>query len=590
MRWETLGLPERLREASAGRSIRASDDGDPVDDGLADVRDEVEILELLGKGGMGIVHRARQRALNRDVAIKRLRPEASEAAAARLCREARITGSLEHPNILPIHALGVGADGRPSVLMKRVSGVSYEALLADPEHAMWRTLPEDRWRAHVETLSGVCRALEFAHSRGVLHRDVKPANVMLGEFGEVFLLDWGIALRVGEAPQKGVVGTPAYMAPEMIEQGPFTPRTDVYLVGATLFHALSGRPLHAGGRFVDVVEHILEGPPVELGPDVPPELARICARATAREPEARFRSVRELREALQAALEHRASVALTTSAEARGAVIGEAGADEATVRRAFDEARFALAEALRIWPENAEARRLATSVRGAMFDFEVRAGNAGAAEALLAELEAPDPARAAQLDLLRTQQASRAQRTEALERGAAERDPRVGARTRRLAFAGLGGLLLAATFALSMTRIVVDYPQQLTLQVMIGVGSVAILALLWRSERHNTLSRQLAALGVFTYAYACAFTAIGWGLGLPIVQLLLLECFAVLPAFLFGGFVLDRRVLFGAPVLIFGVVFGMVSPTHAGIAVPIASCGGVIAAALALWLDAPAGD
>ena len=114
--------------------------------------------------------------------------------------------------------------------------------------------------------------------------------------------------------------------------------------------------------------------------------------------------------------------------------------------------------------------------------------------------------------------------------------------------------------------------------------------MLWRSERHNTRSRQLAALGVFTYAYACAFTAIGWGLGLPIVQLLLLECFAVLPAFLFGGFVLDRRVLFGAPVLVFGVLFGMVSPAHAGIAVPIASCGGVIAAALALWLDAPAGD
>lgn len=544
--------------------------------------DDVDILETIGEGGMGVVHRGRQRTLERDVAVKRLKPDATDAAADRLRREAVITGGLEHPNILPIHALGVGDDGRPSVVMKRVSGVSYKALLDDPDHPMWRDLAADRTQAHVDTLSAVCRALELAHSRGVLHRDVKPANIMLGEFGEVFLLDWGLAIHTDEPAATRVVGTPAYMAPEMIEGGPFTAQTDVYLVGATLHHALTGRALHTGESHAALVRKILEGAPPDLA-GAPSELAAICRRAVARDPAERFASIRELREAMRDAMAHRASVSLTQTAARNSEVLHQHGVEETTYRRTFDEARFALTEALRIWPDNEEARVLVRVVRAAMFDFEISKENVGAAAALLAELEPPDEDRAARLEALKVELAEKKARTEALERMAADRDPAVGARTRTLALAGYGLAVILITGVMFGFRLNVGYPEMLGLQFAMGLGGAAVLVIVWRPTEHNERSRQLVTLVVGMAIVMLGFTALGWVLALPIVEVLLLESFAMLPGYLIGGLALDRRVAYATPVVLAGIGFGLLVPAHAPLGVAIAQVGGVSAAVLALW-------
>ena len=191
--------------------------GDPVagDPSGPDLR----LKEELGRGGMGVVNLAWQASLERDVAIKQVRRDASVG----LLREARIMGALEHPNIIPVHALGLDRDGRPVMVMKRVSGVVLHELLADPTHGHWdKILAADPLSRKVRVLMEVCQALHFAHARGVLHRDVKPDNVMVCNFGEVYLLDWGVAAHLGEGGQLttgAVVGTPAYMAPEMARAG-----------------------------------------------------------------------------------------------------------------------------------------------------------------------------------------------------------------------------------------------------------------------------------------------------------------------------------------------------------------------------------
>ena len=189
----------------------------------------------LGRGGMGVVLRAEQRSLERDVAVKTT-DVSDERAARALVREGRLMGGLEHPSVVPVHALGMGAAGRPLLVMKRVEGVTWRTLLRDPEHEGWKPLlggHQDRLRAHVEILAEVCRALAFAHDRGVVHRDVKPENVMIGGFGEVYLLDWGVALRLRDRETDAIalVGTPGYLAPEMISGNPeeVDARTDVYL-------------------------------------------------------------------------------------------------------------------------------------------------------------------------------------------------------------------------------------------------------------------------------------------------------------------------------------------------------------------------
>ncbi|HSD87355.1 MAG TPA: serine/threonine-protein kinase, partial [Kofleriaceae bacterium] len=195
------------------------------------------IVEQLGKGGMGEVLLAIDVTLNREVAIKRmLTPDPSESQVARFLREARVQGRLEHSAIAPVYELSRDVDGRPFFVMKRLSGTTLADIIDD--NAEGYTL-QRLLRAFTE----VCHAVELAHSRGVIHRDLKPSNIMLGDFGEVYVLDWGVAKVTGDqeladilagatSTMPGVViGTKPYMPPEQQAGIEIDHRIDVYALG-----------------------------------------------------------------------------------------------------------------------------------------------------------------------------------------------------------------------------------------------------------------------------------------------------------------------------------------------------------------------
>ncbi len=204
-----------------------------------DVGERYEITRRLGRGGMGIVYGARDRVLDREVAIKVVDDIGSHADAARLLAEARILGRLEHPAIVPVHDAGSLADGRVFYVMKLVRGERLDAAMAS------RTVSE-----RLDLFLRICDAVSFAHAHGIVHRDLKPQNVMLGPFGEVLVMDWGVARVAGAAPDaEAVVGTPGYMAPEQEHDARSADsRADIYALGVMLDAMLpqpAPRPLMA---------------------------------------------------------------------------------------------------------------------------------------------------------------------------------------------------------------------------------------------------------------------------------------------------------------------------------------------------------
>ena len=201
-----------------------------------------ELGEAIARGGMGTVYRARDRRLDRDVALKVMNAPAPAAGEIeRMREEARILARLEHPGIVPVHDLGTLPDGRLFYVMKLVRGRRLDDAIANA------ALP-----ARLRTFERICDAVAFAHAQGVVHRDLKPENVMVGPFGEVLVLDWGVAKRLdvlGGAERNGtVLGTPGYMPPEQArgEMARIDERADVYALGAML-HFLVFEPGGASG-------------------------------------------------------------------------------------------------------------------------------------------------------------------------------------------------------------------------------------------------------------------------------------------------------------------------------------------------------
>jgi len=405
----------------------------------------------LGEGGMGVVHEAEQVALGRAVAVKTLKADdaADPLAAKDLLREAWVTGSLEHPSIVPVHHLEVDATLRPLVILKRVDGVEWQKLIADGPEIQRRFGATDLLAWNLGILGQVLNALRFAHSRGIVHRDLKPGNVMIGHFGEVYLLDWGLAVALeddgtGRFPLAAhaieFAGTPSYMAPEMLgKDGPaLSVRTDVYLAGAVLYELICGRPPHHGTTAMAVIASIAASTP-EFPADAPAELVQICRRAMAAEPAHRYESIAALQLALQGYLEHRGSERIAAGAKARLAELVELTSGRTNnpqlrehVYRQLAIVRFAFHEALAVWRDNAEATEGLTRATLAVAEYELAIGDPRAAVTLLSELEE----RPALLARAREAVAAQTAQHRKLEALRAEHDPKLVKSARRLAIGG----------------------------------------------------------------------------------------------------------------------------------------------------------
>ncbi len=303
--------------------------------------DRYELGPIIGQGGMGEVVLAHDNRLDRELAVKLLR-RPGERAKLRFLREVHITGSLDHPGIVPVHDLGVDATGHPFFAMKHVEGIDLDKVI-DQVHrggADWSLA-----RA-IEVLIKVCDTMAFAHSRGIVHRDLKPSNVRVGRFGEVYVMDWGLALVMSEgqscaerddgggetnlAPADSnsltldgdVLGTPAYMAPEQAEgvKGTVGRAVDVYAVGAMLYQLLSGkRPFGSDGRrrsHDEVLKLLRRKAPQPLrvvAAGAPRELVAICEKAMHREPLRRYAEMESVGRDLRAFLDRRLVSAYDTS-------------------------------------------------------------------------------------------------------------------------------------------------------------------------------------------------------------------------------------------------------------------------------------
>jgi serine/threonine-protein kinase len=293
------------------------------------------IGDVLGQGGMGEVLSARDEQIGRPVAIKRLRIEnPPPEVLARFLREARIQGRLEHPAVVPVHELWT-EDGQPFFVMKQLTGTTLADVIPKLALRDRRTVEDFTLARLLRAFTDAALAVEFAHTRRVVHRDLKPANIALGDFGEVYVLDWGIARITEDADADegardsfsdigtmagtetvagAILGTPGYIAPEQIRGDYFLDgRADVYSLGCILFEMLALQPLHPRGQagLASALAGIDARPTVRARErDIPPELDAICVKATMVDPNQRFETARQLGDAVQRFLDGNRDVAL----------------------------------------------------------------------------------------------------------------------------------------------------------------------------------------------------------------------------------------------------------------------------------------
>ncbi len=456
----------------------------------------------LGRGGMGIVKLARQVALDRQVAVKTLRERQSEHDVEALLSEAWLAGSLEHPGILPIYALSLGADGLPVVVMKRIEGVTWSKLLSGEAELTTYAPGRTRLESHLRIVMQLCNAVHFANSRGIVHRDLKPDNVMLGRFGEVYLVDWGIATTAGASAQ--FAGTPAYMAPEMLggDGAVLSAATDVYLLGSILCEVVSGRPPHLRSAPHQMFQSVLTSEP-ELPSDMPAELELVIRRCMAREPSSRPQSALDVRVSLEAFLEHQGSRELEQQSETRAAELltllgGEA--DPVRVSRLFSECRFGFQQALRVWPGNVHAREALERITAQMVRFELKHGSVRSAQALLAELTEPPPPLIAAVADAQAAEAEKKKELERLHQLAQSFDPLTGSRVRMLLAIALGSIWAISPWL--MGRYHAAFPDQDETLISVPVASASLLLMLavisrTPSERRTPLNVQIANVLLF---------------------------------------------------------------------------------------------
>jgi tetratricopeptide (TPR) repeat protein/tRNA A-37 threonylcarbamoyl transferase component Bud32 len=332
---ETL---KRLGDSTVPETVEFETIGSVVEDpyttvastaqSVGESKNRYTVLRTHQRGGLGCVSIALDEELNREIALKEILPAHAdhEENRTRFIREAEITGALEHPGIVPVYSLGQFADGRPYYAMRFIRGLNLQVAIEDfhkdKSHSAEKQLA---FRQLLSRVVDVCQALEYAHSRGVIHRDIKPGNIMLGDYGETLLVDWGLAKTLKDGFQTDestmppvytterassthtqigrVVGTPSFMSPEQAagRLDSLSPTSDIYSVGATLYQILTGEPPFRGTE-EEVLGNVQLGrfkQPREVNSKIPRPLEAICLKAMARMPHERYQSAREMADDLE---------------------------------------------------------------------------------------------------------------------------------------------------------------------------------------------------------------------------------------------------------------------------------------------------
>ena len=394
-----------------GRGDDTRPDAAPGGEAFAgDVFAHYEIMEEIGRGGMAHVYRARQARLGREVAINGS-TAAYAPAREKFLAEARVTGQLDHPGIVPLYDLLVAERGEIALAMRLVRGTSWKELL---HPGKGRDGPPRDLDFHLGVLVSVANAVAFAHSKHIAHKDLTPANGMVREFGEVLVGDWGMALDFRETPADDAVaphksllhapsGTPAYWPPELAQGrgSAVGPWTDVYLLGAILYEIAMGEPPHRGGSLLTSILEAVESDAPPFPPGAPAGLEAITRRAMAAAPAARYPTVLAFRDALHAFSKNRESLAITAAATATleqtvaaaAALERRTSADARGIRIYSDyaDAASAFRQALVLWPENLEARAGERRALLAVAGLALENGDLGLAEVQVSKLEADDP-------------------------------------------------------------------------------------------------------------------------------------------------------------------------------------------------------
>ncbi len=514
---------------------------------------------LIGVGGMGEVRRAEQQVLARDVAVKGIHPEVrTRRAVRRLLQEAWITGALEHPNIVPIHDIDY-EDGEPRIVMKHVDGRVWTEQI-DEQPLEW----------NLDVLQAVCNAVEFAHSRGILHRDLKPDNVMVGDYGEVYVLDWGIAVSLrrredGRIPLAEEVtraaGSPAFMAPEMLtgKGALLGPHTDVYLLGALLYRVISGQPLRTGDTLEDVLDAVAEDDPT-IDPQWP--MAELLGRALARDPADRP-TVEAFREGLRDWLRHREARRLKSAGmEAIDAVC--AGIETEEPRRElhdrFSAARFAFAEAQRRWPEipGVDAARDRGAI--ALATYELEHGEPGAAELVIEHAStAPESLRSA----IAEQVALRAGAAAELKRIQVDNDPRTALFPRTV----VAGAIAASWVLTPLGSVLLGIPSGYAREMFVSAGifglTVLFMGLLWPWFIRSRINRSVLVMLVTMPAFAMLFLIGAWLAGVEATTAAALEIIVYVMMLVLGSALVDWRLAPSVPVYVLCFLLAAWSPEHA---------------------------
>lgn len=327
-----------------------------------------EVTGEAGRGGNARVFRMVDRSLGRTIALKLLRGKArhKQGIKQRFIHEARVTAMLEHPNVVPVYDIGVTKDDRLYFLMKNVTGVSVGDAIRAATNGKDVPLEFRTIEGRLRILLKVCDAIAFAHHKGYIHQDIKPDNLMLGPFGEVLVLDWGCALGENEraAGTVAAFGTPAYMSPEQARRERADERSDVYCLGATLYHMITlHHPTWSDNaeefwekKRAGVVDELAE----EEQKNLPVALVDIAHGALAPDPAQRYASVTALQNALTAYQEHAESIALARRAAEHLEAAGERGE-----YRDYTRITIRFEQALEMWEDNQDARKGLVRVRRA---------------------------------------------------------------------------------------------------------------------------------------------------------------------------------------------------------------------------------